>query len=233
MFDPTDHVRAIEAALAPHADAARAEGVRAYLKLPLTCLGVPVPQIREVVRAFRREHRLADDEAVALATALWATGVHEMRTVAIVLLERRKLAPRHLPGIEAMLRDSGTWAYVDALAVHVVGPMVAADPALSADLDRWATDGDFWIRRSALLALLLPLRRGAGDFDRFARYADPMLEEREFFIRKAIGWVLREVARTRPALVREWVAPRRARMSGLTFREATRALPEADRAALA
>ncbi len=99
-------------------------------------------------------------------------------------------------------------------------------------LDRWAIDDDFWIRRSALLALLVPLRRGAGDFDRFARYADVMLEEKEFFIRKAIGWVLRDTARRRPDLVFGWALPRAERMSGVTVRELVKPLSDEQRAAI-
>jgi 3-methyladenine DNA glycosylase AlkD len=80
-----------------------------------------------------------------------------------------------------------------------------------------------------MLSLLLGLRAGAGDFERFGRYADAMLEEREFFIRKAIGWVLRETARKQPALVVGWLAPRISRAAGLTVREAVRHLPARDR----
>ena len=79
-----------------------------------------------------------------------------------------------------------------------------------------------------MLALLIPLRQGEGDFDRFGRYADGMLEEKEFFIRKAIGWVLREVSKKRPELVFDWIAPRTDRASGVTMREAVKYLP-ADR----
>ena len=99
-------------------------------------------------------------------------------------------------------------------------------------LDRWALDGDFWIRRSALLSLLVPLRRGGGDFERFARYADAMLEEREFFIRKAIGWVLRETGRRRPELVADWIEPRVGRASGVTVREAVKHLDPQRRAGI-
>jgi 3-methyladenine DNA glycosylase AlkD len=109
---------------------------------------------------------------------------------------------------------------------------VESDPPLAATLDRWAADDDFWIRRSALLALLPGLRRGAGDFDRFARYADGMLDEKEFFIRKAIGWVLRETAKKRPTLVFEWLLPRAARASGVTLREAVKPLSAQQRAAI-
>jgi 3-methyladenine DNA glycosylase AlkD len=102
---------------------------------------------------------------------------------------------------------------------------VTAYPGLTAVLDRWASDEDFWIRRSALLALLGPLRRGSGDFDRFGRYADSMLAERELFIRKAIGWVLRDTGRRRPELVTAWLEPRAERSSGVTLREAVKPLP--------
>jgi 3-methyladenine DNA glycosylase AlkD len=80
-----------------------------------------------------------------------------------------------------------------------------------------------------MLALLVPLRRGAGDFERFARYADQLLDEREFFIRKAIGWVLRETGKRRPDLVAAWLAPRTGRASGVTVREAVKPLPPAQR----
>ena len=102
-------------------------------------------------------------------------------------------------------------------------------PELNRTLDCWAVDDDFWLRRSAMLALLRPLRRGGGDFARFGRYADRMLDEREFFIRKAIGWVLRETAKNRPDLVYDWLLPRMARASGITVREAVRWLPAGQR----
>jgi 3-methyladenine DNA glycosylase AlkD len=76
------------------------------------------------------------------------------------------------------------------------------------------------------------LRRGEGDFERFSGYADTMLDEREFFIRKAIGWVLRDTARKRPDLVYGWVLPRATRASGVTIREAVKPMSEAQRAAI-
>jgi 3-methyladenine DNA glycosylase AlkD len=94
------------------------------------------------------------------------------------------------------------------------------------------SDYDFWIRRSALLALLIPLRRGDGDFARFTRYADAMLDEKEFFIRKAIGWVLRDTALKRPTMVYDWLFPRAARASGVTLREAVKPMSPEQRVAV-
>jgi 3-methyladenine DNA glycosylase AlkD len=131
--------------------------------------------------------------------------------------------------LERLIRESRTWALVDGLAASVAGPLVERFPELGDELDRWADDGDFWIRRSALLANLLPLREGRGDFARFSRFADAMLDEKEFFVRKAIGWVLRDTSRRRPELVYEWLLPRAARASGVTLREAVKYLSKSQR----
>lgn len=214
---------------------ARARGEKAYLKSDLDHLGVPMPGIRRtVVAALRDAPDLTRTELLAAVGVLW-DGVHEHRMAAIELLVKRGrlLTSADAKLVERLLRDSRTWAYVDVLAATVFGGLIAADPALARTLDRWAKDDNFWIRRSALLALLGPLRTGGGDFARFGRYADAMLDEKEFFIRKAIGWVLREVARKRPRLVFDWMLPRASRASGVTLREAVKYLPAAQRARLA
>jgi 3-methyladenine DNA glycosylase AlkD len=160
--------------------------------------------------------------------------VHERRAAAAELLEQRveQLRAGDIVGLERLLRESRTWALVDNLSASVVGPLAEREEAVGPVLDRWATDDDFWIRRSALLANLIPLRQGRGDFDRFTRYADLMLDEKEFFIRKAIGWVLRDTGKLRPELVFDWLLPRASRASGVTLREAVKYLPEADRATI-
>jgi 3-methyladenine DNA glycosylase AlkD len=210
----------------------RAKNEKAYLKSELLHYGVPMPILRRhVVAALNEAGELTRAELLAAVDTLWATGVHELRMSAIELLVKRVklLASTDAKRVEQLLRESKTWAYVDVLATHVIGRLVTVDPKLVRMLDRWAKDEDFWIRRSALLALLGPLREGAGDFERFARYADAMLDEKEFFIRKAIGWILRDVARKRPQLVYDWLAPRAARASGVTKREAVKYLAAAQK----
>jgi 3-methyladenine DNA glycosylase AlkD len=152
---------------------------------------------------------------------------------AITLLERHRqvLGPDDLPLIERLIRESRTWAYVDNLAGNVAGPLCVGASGTGEVLDRWAGDEDFWLRRSALLSQLRPIRDGA-PLDRFLRYADAMLGEREFFIRKAIGWVLREAGKARAADVVAWLAPRTARISGVAIREAVKYLPREDAARL-
>ena len=212
----------------------RAEGEKRYLKSDLDFLGVSVWGIRKVMKAFAEQHRdLPRDDAVALIEALWARPVFERRMMAAMLLEEyvAVLEPRDLELIEQLIRESKTWALVDVLSGDVVGELILRNPKVAATLDAWAKDDDFWVRRSALLAQLLPLKHGAS-FRRFASYADAMLDEKEFFIRKAIGWVLRETAKRRPDEVYEWLAPRAHRASGVTIREAVKYLDDARKDAL-
>ena len=173
----------------------RAVREKAYLKSALDHYGATMPVITSIAKAVRREHpELDHDDLVALGVSLWSRPVHERRMTAAALFELNSqlLDTEDVPLLERWLRESRTWALVDGIAASVVGPLVERRPELRSVLDRWACDDDFWIRRSALLGLLPGLRQGAGDFERFSRYADSMLDDKEFFLRKAIGWVLRQ-----------------------------------------
>ena len=224
-------VAAVDAALRAAGDPVRAEQERRYLKSSREHAGSGVPAVRRIIRGVGH---LGHGALLEVVEGLWAEPLHEHRVAAVELLTANVAAldAADLALVERLIREPGTWALVDALAGNVAGAMVERHPELTRVLDRWATDPDFWIRRSALLTLLRPLRRGDGDFDRFTRYADAMLDEREFFVRKAIGWVLRDAARKRPQLVFDWLLPRAERVSGVTLREAVKYLTEDQRAAI-
>jgi 3-methyladenine DNA glycosylase AlkD len=233
LADPGALAAALEARLRELGSKERAVQERRYLKSSLAHLGVAVPAIRRTALDLRRAHPgLRRSELRALVAALWGRGIHECRMAAVELLDAYadRLRASDAALLERLLRESGTWALVDNIAAPVMGPLVERFPTLGRRLDRWARDPDFWIRRSALLALLIPLREGRGDFDRFGRHADAMLDDREFFVRKAIGWVLRDTSRRRPGIVAAWLLPRAARAAPLTVREAVRHLPPRSRA---
>jgi len=126
--------------------------------------------------------------------------------------------------IERLIRESKTWALVDGLAIDVVGTLLLRDPTVVATLDRWAET-----RTSGCGARLSS--RGCAPCDTAShstpsgRYADRMLNEREFFIGKAIGWVLQDTSKTRPDEVYAWLVPRAHRASGVTMRGAVKYLP--------
>ena len=233
-MDVERQIERLEERLRAVASPERAAGEKRYLKSDLAFLGATVWQIRTAVKEVAGEHREIDhDDLVRLVESLWAEPIFERRMASVFLLDRfvDRLGVDDLPLIERLVRESLTWALVDGLAGDVLGRLVEADTdRVTPVMDRWATDEDFWIRRASLLAELRPIRHGAR-LERFLRRADPMLGEREFFIRKAIGWVLREASKKRPDEVASWIAPRTHRASGVTMREVVKYLApsEADR----
>lgn len=213
----------------------RAVGEKAYLKSDLRFWGTSLDSIRVAARDYSEAHpNLTRTDLRVIAQTLYATDVFELRASAIGLLERRRetLSDRDLPWLIALVRKSKTWACVDWIAPKVIGDVIARDLRARKHLAAWAKDDDFWVRRAALLAEHDALRAGGGDFALWSRVAGPMLEEREFFIRKAIGWVLREVSKKRPELTYEFLRKHRARVSSLSLKEGAKYLPAAERKAL-
>ena len=242
VFDAEAAAAALTAALRPLGTAERAGQEKRYLKSDLEFLGVTVPALRRAVKAAVRAQlaasghgpRLDRETALAWAAALWREPVHERRAAAveILLLAVPALAAADLGAVEQFIRQARTWAYVDTLAGSIAGAVARREAAGWDRIDRWAADDDFWVRRSALLALLPGIRAGQPDRERFTRYAGPMLADKEFFIRKAAGWVLRELSRRDPGWVAAYTRAHLGEMSGVTFREAVRHLPAGDRAEL-
>ena len=158
--------------------------------ITLEYLGAGVPLVRRTTKAaLQANPQIGRQELLALAERLWTREVYDLRLAAIEALTARNrlLVPEDIAAVEPFVRQAGTWALIDPLALSVVAPLVECHPPLTATLDRWAGDADFWVQRTALLPAL---RRGGGDFARFAGYADAILEERGFYIRKTIGWGL-------------------------------------------
>jgi 3-methyladenine DNA glycosylase AlkD len=215
--------------------AARAGGSKAYLKSDLHFYGNTMADIRGAANEFAREHPdLTHAELRRIVDELWSTDVFELRSAGVALLSKYSalLEERDLPWILGFVRLSKTWAHVDWLASDVIGGVVGESKTALRRLPVWARDDNFWVRRTALLAQLRQLSHEAGDFALFARLAAPMLGEKEFFIRKAIGWVLREVSKKRPKLVFEFLREHREEVSGLTLSEGAKYLTAAQRRAL-
>jgi 3-methyladenine DNA glycosylase AlkD len=217
-------VEKLEAAATPE----RAEHEKQYLKSSLKFIGATLPTVNLIARHYRSARKdLSREDLLELAQALWVTDTHELRSVGIELmtLSPDLMAPEDLPMLERFIRESAGWAHVDEISARVVGDIVKTHPQTAETLDRWATDPDFWVRRASMLALLIALRNGdLTQWDRFCRFAVSMLAEKEFFIRKAIGWVLRDTSKKNPEVVQAFVDKHRANMAGLTLREAVKYL---------
>ncbi|MFI6443620.1 DNA alkylation repair protein [Kitasatospora sp. NPDC050543] len=210
----------------------RAEGEKAYLKSPLEHIGVPLPGMRAVVKTFvRRYPGLDRDTLLELAEELWDPPVHESRSCAALVLEGYvdQLLPEDTALLEQLLRECATWAHVDLIAPKVAGGMLLRHPQTAEDFLRWSRQEDQWVRRGGILSYLLALRQVEEFpyyFKDFCDLADPLLTDSRFFVRKAIGWALREGTKHHPEEICDWLRPRLPRVSGLTLREAIRNVPE-------
>jgi len=207
------------------ADPERAPGMQAYMKSAMPYLGVSTVPLRALCKAVFAELRYADPAAWQRDVLdVWrGAEFREERYAAIELTGVR--AARSFQTLdslgmyEEMIVTGAWWDYVDAIATQRFWPILQHDPAaMKRRMLAWSRDEDMWKRRSAILC---QLKAGTGtDLDFLYACIEPSLESREFFLRKAIGWALRQYARTDPAEVTRYVAAHETRLSGLSRREA-------------
>ncbi|MBI2309647.1 DNA alkylation repair protein [Candidatus Collierbacteria bacterium] len=216
-------------------DEKRATGEKKYLKSPWKFYGVSVPQRYKIIKDWFKKHQpLQPDEAGKLAESLWDSEWHEEKSLAIEILQlvSGRLTVKQMPLVEKMINEVTGWDHLDEIAIHVVGAMIDNDMAALKYLPKWTKSKNFWVRRAAILSQILQFRRRDGDKKLFCELVVPMFDEgvrwskeERFFIRKAIGWTLREIANVEPEVAFNFVKRYKHKMSGLTFREASRKLP--------
>lgn len=207
-------------ALAPLADPARAAGMRAYMLDQFAFLGLPAPVRRAAVKALVAQPWASPGALLEAAGQLWQRPEREYRYTAIDLLARhhRLLALDDVMALRALLETDPWWDTVDGLTA-VLGDVLFADRAAGqAMMDGWIGAASFWVRRAAMLHQLG--WRLETDRQRLFGYAAALAPEKEFFIRKAIGWALRDFARWDGAAVRDFVAAHEDALSPLSRREA-------------
>lgn len=211
----------LEAAFGPAADPVRAAPMAAYMKGRFAFLGIAATPRRALARAALAGLPAPDEaDVAAVASGCWALDEREYQYAGADYCVRwvRRCGPGFLPVVERLVTTKPWWDTVDQLAAHVVGGLVAATPALRADMDRWLTSGDLWLARASLLHQLRWKERTDADWLFAACLA--RAGDADFFARKAIGWALREYSKTDAAAVRAFVADHDTELSGLSQREA-------------
>jgi 3-methyladenine DNA glycosylase AlkD len=218
-------VTAIRARLEEAADPVKAPQMQAYMKSAMPYRGVSSPQLKRLCREVFTAHPLASfDEWQDVAMALWRpAGFREERYVAVMLTDQRAYRGFRtfaaVPMFEEMIVTGAWWDFVDALAGHHLGDVLRAEPRRMKPLMRkWSRDANMWKRRASILCQL-GFKRDT-DLDLLYACMEPSIESQEFFLRKAIGWALRQYAWTNPKEVRRYVKANRQRLSGLSVREA-------------
>jgi 3-methyladenine DNA glycosylase AlkD len=227
MTEP-DHqlVEAIRTGLRRLAEPARAPQMQAYMKSEMPYLGVRVPQVRALVRAEAKARPPQSTESlVATIRALWdGASFREERYAATALAGAPVTRPLRHPALidlYAELIVSGAWwDHVDELA-HRVGELLREHPGeVRPAVGAWQRSPDRWLRRASVICQLG--FRDHTDRELLTSAIEANADDPDFFLRKAIGWALRDYARTDPEWVRAFVAQHR--LSPLSVREATKHL---------
>lgn len=197
------------------------------MKSVMPFAGVKVPEMRRIAKALIAAHPLDSDTLWRDAVlGLWnGAEWREERYVAIEVFLAKRYAPLRsfeaAPIAEHMIVTGAWWDLVDSLAPPFLGELLLHDSARTVPLlEEWSRDDDMWKRRAALIAQLR-LKKRTDEKLLFALIA-PSLASTEFFLRKAIGWALREYSKTAPKSVGDYVQQHASRLSPLSRREATK-----------
>jgi 3-methyladenine DNA glycosylase AlkD len=226
MQSAAQFVREAVKALKPLADAQKAVGMAAYMRGQFVYLGVSTPDHRAAIGPLIREFKPESAvELCAAVDALWKKREREYQYVALGLLGRYNavLSAADMPWLLGLVQQKSWWDTVDSLA-KTVGAVVRQSGAKGKQqMDRAARHKDFWVRRIAMLHQLG--WRGETDTARLFDYARLLAPEKEFFIRKAIGWGLRDYAWHDWRAIEAFLQAEGKQFSGLTRREAAKNIP--------
>ncbi|UCD76000.1 MAG: DNA alkylation repair protein [Phycisphaerales bacterium] len=215
-------IRFIQTRFRRHADPARAQWTKAYLKTDMPAYGLRKEHREVIHREFQERFEITSRAQYRRAIeTFWSMSHREHKHFAIWLACTwdKYITIASVPLYERMIRQGAWWDLVDGLAIDAVGLVVLNEPEkMNAKTERWIDDPHLWIRRTAIICRI-------GHKDRTDRrilfnHCLRRAHEKEFFIRKAIGWALRADAKTAPDAVRKFLIANRDKLSGLSLREA-------------
>lgn len=217
--------RYLYTALESVCDPGRAPGMEAYMKHQFSFFGVPAPQRKVISMEARKNYSLSLEEPFPVwIRECWDSPFREMQYAAmdILLASHKKLNESHLPMLEWCITHKSWWDTVDAIAPGMAGAVFKKNLSLrDTYIQSWRNSDHLWLIRSSIL---FQLKYGKGtDWPLLADIIMQHALSRDFFIRKAQGWALRQYGRVAPEVIREFVVLH-PELSGLTKREALKHL---------
>lgn len=216
-------------ALSAAGDPERARAQQAYMKSEMPYYGVASPELKTLLRPLLKEFRPASREAWDESVrTLWDGATHREERYAAIAFAQHPAAkkwqdPDSLDLYEHLICTGAWWDLVDVVASDLVGPILLSHTRKTTPTMReWAVSDDLWLRRAAVLS---QLKHGADtDLDLLTYVIEANVDDTSFWLRKAIGWALRQYGRTDPEWVRSEVDLMGSRLSGLSRREALKHL---------
>ncbi|WP_374721618.1 DNA alkylation repair protein [Peribacillus tepidiphilus] len=190
-----------------HANPENAEPMSKYMKNHFIFFGIRAPERKALTRQFFNETGILKQSFDRdFVKELWYYPERELQYAAIDYGMKfvKKLEPQDIELLQFMIINKSWWDTVDLIASYLVGGIAAKYEFLKDEyLDKWATDENMWLRRTAILFQLK--YKDKTDENRLYTNIEKNADSKEFFIQKAIGWALREYSKTNPDSVRRFI----------------------------
>lgn len=214
-------IEQLESAFIQHSNEEIAVQQKAYMRNQFDYFGLKSPIRKEVQKPFLRKESLPPKEEVdGLVKALWTKPQREFQYFAMELANKykRRFTEKDMLMFEWMVTHKSWWDTVDYIAAHLMGDYFKMFPASRNEIvDKWLNSGNIWLQRSSLLFQLFYKKTLDTDF--LVYVINRLLGSDEFFINKAIGWILRQYSKTNPQWVMDFVV-KTPRLHPLSKREA-------------
>lgn len=221
----TDTSDAIIEAFMRHQNPEKAGPMQRYMKTEQPFFGIQKPLRAQLIRDELRRHPVEDPEGYrSTVQTLWRDSRRESQYAAIDIAMHyiRWRTDEHWDLYRVLVHTATWWDTLDSIATNLIGPCLLKNREHQIELDEWATWKSVWVRRAALLAHLKHNREA--DLEAIERTILTLTADRQFFIQKSIGWVLREYSKTNADWVRLFIEQHRSQFSNLAIREGSKYL---------
>ncbi len=216
-------ITSLDTCLVAEADPELAQSQSAYMRSLWPFLGIPKPRLLASVKPYIKQLKgMSAQDFCSVIEMLWHKPEREYQYVALEIgrTYHRVFGPEDLQFFKGLITRKSWWDTVDVIAPYMVGSIIQRHPLLLPQMKDWTQDENMWVRRTSLLFQLHYKQKT--HVEELLHNCVQLMHEKEFFIRKAIGWVLREYSKTDPLVVRRFVDQYKNQLSPLSYREATK-----------
>ena len=195
-----------------------ASDIKRYIKSPYEFYGVRVPEIRVMAKRLHEEHNLED--FYEIFDRLWGSGYHEEMSLALYALQlyEKEFDMKTWKFLKSRLKEIQTWDQIDAVSCFIIGKILLKYPKLEKELLKLSKNENFWMRRIAIVSTLPRIK--TGDIKLTIKLAEDYIDDKEPYIQKATGWMLREAGKKQPEIVKRFIL-KHIHMHSITFSYAT------------
>lgn len=211
-------IKQIETNLFNIANSEYAKKANDYLLNQFKLIGIYTPKRKEIVKPFLKAE-INKSELIHMVNYFWNHNYRDFKYIAVSFLKKHHhlLSLDELPWLQSLALYEPWWDSIDSLA-PIIGKLVKNLP--KNPMDTWVENESFWIKRIAIIHQL-GFKKDT-DIERLTQYTLKQSDNKEFFIRKAIGWAFRDYARHNPTFVKEFMEKHKDKFSSLSYREATK-----------